>query len=158
MIKIQIEEIENRELELEAQREELATELEKCQLLGESLHKIQADIRGKSILVNEREKNVKILEEKLNIRKNELEETQMNLNNHEGDLLIKEGQMVEIIEDIEQKQIDILKTSKMFEEINQNLIEKSLKLDADTEYLNKKLFEIDKKKIMNDRKSQRLEN
>jgi hypothetical protein len=145
----QLEDIESRELELEVQREELATELEKCQILGENLHKIQSEIRNKALSVNEREKNLKIAEERNFMVFEDLIENERRFKEKKILFDIREKENLNIIEDIEQKSRDIQKTSKMFEKINSNLLTREEKLQKDQNFLKKGQFQLEKdKKIL----------
>lgn len=153
----QLEEIENKELDLEAQREELATELEKCQILGESLHKIQTEIRSKSQTVNTREKAVRLAEDRLAMRFEDYSSLYQRQISYENYLKSKELELENVVELIEVRNYDIKITSDMFENINKNLIEKTKKIDNETDYLTKCMMDIDKQKIMYKKKFQKLE-
>lgn len=157
-VELQLEEIENKELDLEAQREELATELEKCQILGESLHKIQADIRAKSTAVKEQEKKIKSIEERLCMKIEDIRSADIKLKEFEDNLNQKESEIFIVLQEIQRKYLDIKLTTDMFETINEDLLQKTKQLEKDSNYLKKNKIELDKQKIIQQYKSEKLEN
>jgi len=144
MLDIQLEDLENKELDLDVQREELATELEKCQLLGENLHKIQSDIRNKSLMVNEKERQLKLAEENLFMKSEDLKGFEVVINEKEQDVFNKEKELFEVIQVLEYRGYDIEKASEMLESINRNLVVKENKVRKDTEVLIKAQKTLDK--------------
>ncbi|OMJ94126.1 hypothetical protein SteCoe_2761 [Stentor coeruleus] len=153
----QLKEIENKELGLESQHEELATELEKCQILSESLHRIQSEIRFKSQSINKREKAIKLAEDRLAMYFEDYTSLYQRQILYEDFLKSKELELENVVELIEVRNYDIKITSDMFENINKNLIEKMKKIDNETDYLNKCMMDIDKQKIMYKKKFEKLE-
>lgn len=157
MLDIQLEELENKELDLEVQREELATELEKCQLLGENLHKIQSDIRNKSLMVNEKERQLKGAEENMFMKSEDLMGFEVILKEKEQDVFNKEKELFEVIQILEFRGNDIEKASEMLESINRNLMIKENKVRKDTEALIKAQKSLDKQMVVFKQRAKELE-
>ncbi|CAG9327039.1 unnamed protein product [Blepharisma stoltei] len=141
-IAAKLKDIINREKALESDQNDLDKELERSKQIGEKLQKIQLDIKEKTSLLDQREK--KFLEnedcywknnEKFQMMIEDINGCEDRIVEYEGKLLIKENALIELEEEIEEKRLDIEKTSEMFEDIDRHLKEVSLGIEYEKNQL-----------------------
>jgi hypothetical protein len=134
-ISLKLKEIKIKENLLEAEKKSYEDQIAKSKQIEEAFFKLQAEIKSRSLRLEEAEINfskrediLQTNEERLAMKMEDIACYEYKVMSYEKDLMYKELELEKIAELIEEKKKDIDKTADMFEKIN-------AKLQLDCEYV-----------------------